>query len=108
MKKTTILPLVLLTLSQGALAQQIPGAGSQLQQLPPTPVPQQSAPDIRIEPTTAPASSASDSVKVLVNVLRVSGAHAFSEAKLVAVSGFHSGAQLSLADLQVMASRITE
>lgn len=108
MKNTPILPLVLLTLCQGAFAQQIPGAGSQLQQLPPTSAPQQSVPDIRIEPATAPASLASDSVKVLVNVLRVTGANAFSQAKLVAISEFHPGAQLSLGDLQRMASRITE
>src|SRR6476620_1708603 len=50
--KTKLLPLVLLSLSQGVLAQQIPGAGTQLQQLPPPPVPQTVAPVIRIEETT--------------------------------------------------------
>ncbi len=108
MKKTKILPLVLLTLSQGAFAQQIPGAGSQLQQLPPSPAVQQAAPKIRIEEATAPATPASESVRVLVKVLHVTGAHVFSEAQLVTVAGFRPGSQLSLADMQVMASRITE
>ncbi|TAN07767.1 MAG: ShlB/FhaC/HecB family hemolysin secretion/activation protein [Rhodanobacteraceae bacterium] len=109
MKKATLLPLVLLVLSSGALAQQIPGAGSQLQQLPPVPAPQQqAAPNIRIEETTAPAAPGAGSVRVLVNALHVTGEHAFSEAELVAAAGFHSGSQLSLADLQVMASRITD
>lgn len=108
MKKKCLLPLALLALAPAGWAQQLPGAGSQLQQLPPPPVPQQVAPDIRIEPATAPVASADDSVKVLVNALHVSGEQAFSEAELVGVTGFQPGAQLSLADLQVMASRITE
>ena len=103
-----MLPLVLLTLSQGVIAQQLPGAGSQLQQLPPTAAPQQTTPDIRIQAAASPASAGSDSVKVLVKELQVTGAHVFPAAKLVAVSGFHPGAQLSLADLQQMAARITE
>jgi hypothetical protein len=48
MKKSALLPLLLLTFSQGTLAQQIPGAGSQLQQLPPPTTPAQAAPNIRI------------------------------------------------------------
>jgi len=108
MKNTKILPLVLLTLGQAAFAQQIPGAGSQLQQLPPSPAAQQTAPNIRIEEATAPAAPVSNSVRVLVKVLHVTGAHVFTEADLVTVAGFHPGSRLSLADMQVLASRITE
>ncbi|MGA0586085.1 ShlB/FhaC/HecB family hemolysin secretion/activation protein [Dyella sp. KRB-257] len=108
MKKNRLLPLVLLALSHGALAQQLSGAGSQLRQLPPPPLPQQAAPDIRIEETTAPAAAGAGAVRVLVKALHVTGEHAFSEAQLVTVAGFRAGSQLSLADLQVMASRITE
>ena len=107
--KIKLLPLVLLSLSQGVLAQQLPGAGSQLQQLPPPPAPQApAAPAIRIEETTAPAVPGSESVRVLVNELRLSGTHAFAPAQLVAVAKFTPGSQLTLADLQEMASRITE
>ena len=38
----------------------------------------------------------------------MTGAHAFSEAALISITGFHPGAQLSLADLEKMAARITE
>lgn len=109
MKTNRLLPLVLLALSHGALAQQVPGAGSQLQQLPspPAPATQQAAPEIRIEESTAPTAPAEGSVRVMVRMLHVTGEQVFSEAKLVAVSGFQAGSELSLADLQVMASRIT-
>ena len=105
--KTKLLPLVLLTLSQGVLAQQIPGAGSQLQQLPPTPAPQTVEPEIRIEEATSP-SPAAESVKVLVSELRVTGATVYSPAELVAVAQFTPGSELTLAELQAMAARITE
>ena len=106
--KTKLLPLVLLSLSQGVLAQQLPGAGSQLQQLPPPPVPQAATPVIRIEEATGPAIPGSESVRVLVNELRLSGTHAFSPAELIAAARFQPGTQLTLPDLEAMASRITE
>ena len=106
--RTKLLPLVLLTLSQGLLAQQIPGGGSQLRQLPLAPVPQKAAPEIRIEEATAPVAPGSDSVKVLVRELQVSGARAYPAAELVAVAGFVPGSELTLPELQAMASRITE
>jgi hemolysin activation/secretion protein len=108
MRKLKLLPLALLALTQSALSQQIPGAGSQLQQLPRPPVPQQAVPDIRIEETTAPAAPGSGAVKVLVKTLHVTGAQIFSEAELVVAAGFTPGTELSLGELQVMASRITE
>ncbi|WP_426688171.1 ShlB/FhaC/HecB family hemolysin secretion/activation protein [Rhodanobacter ginsengiterrae] len=108
MKTKMYLPLALLALAPAAWAQDVPGAGSQLRQLPPAPLPQQVAPDIRIEQATAPPTSGESSVRVLVNALHVSGEQVFSEAELVGVTGFRPGSQLSLADLQAMASRITE
>ena len=108
MKKSAIYPLLLLAFSQGTLAQQIPGAGSQLQQLPPPSPPTQPLPKIRIEQAATPATGHADSTRVLVRVLHVSGAHVFTEATLVASTGFRPGSQLSLADLQVMATRITD
>ena len=106
--KIRLLPLVLLTLSQGVLAQQIPGAGTQLQQLPPPPAPEANVADIRIVEAAAPASPGSESVRVLVNDLRVTGARVYTPAELVAIAGFKPGVELSLSDLQAMASRITE
>lgn len=51
--KHGLFPVALLALSQGLLAQQLPGAGSQIQQLPPTQMPQKVAPEIRIQEGTA-------------------------------------------------------
>ncbi len=110
MKSTTkLVPLALLALSQGALAQQIPGAGTQLQQLTPPPTTVDKAPpQIRIEQGAAPATTASASTSVLVSDLQISGAHAYNSAELIRVAQFTPGSQLTLADLQAMAARITQ
>jgi hemolysin activation/secretion protein len=100
--------VALLALSQSLLAQQPPSAGSQLQQIPPSPVPQKSAPNIRLEPSSAPATAASDAIKILVNSLQVTGARAYPEAELVALTGFKSGSELTLGELRAMALKITE
>jgi hemolysin activation/secretion protein len=106
--QTKLMPLSLLALSQCVLAQQIPGAGTQLNQLPPPAVPRTAEPQIRIEKATSPALPGTASVSVLVNDLQFTGAHVFSTAELLAVAHFTPGSQLTLADLQAMASRITE
>lgn len=103
-----LLPLMLLAISHGALAQQLPGAGSQLRQLPTPPPPQQAQPQIRIEDSAAPALAASDAPTVLVNQLQVTGASAYPAAELVAITQFTPGSQLTLAQLQAMAARITQ
>ena len=103
-----LLPLALLALSQGALAQDIPGAGSQLRQVPPTPTPLPATPQIRIEEAAGASALASDSVRVVVNELRLTGVTAFATADLVAIAKFTPGAEVSLADLESMALRITE
>lgn len=106
--RTKLFPLVLLTLSQSLLAQQIPAGGSQLRQLPPVPAPQKAAPEVRIEEATAPAAAGADSVKVMVRELQVSGARAYPSAQLLALTGFVPGSELTLSQLQAMAARITE
>ena len=89
MLKNCFVPYALLALSQGVFAQQAPTAGSQLQQIPPPPAPQKVPPAIRIEPLgTAPSAPSSDQLKIMVNSLRVTGARVFSEAELIAVTGF--------------------
>ena len=104
-----VLPFALLALSQSILAQQLPGAGSQFQQLPPPPVPQKAAPEIRIlEGAAPPVGAAPSTSKILVRRLQVTGARAFSEAELLALTGFVPNTELTLAELQAMASRITD
>jgi hemolysin activation/secretion protein len=108
MFKNKLLPFALLALSQGIFAQQPPSAGSQIQQIPPAPAPQKAAPAIRIEPSTAPATPASDAAKITVNRLQVTGARVYSEAELVALTGFKPGSELSLGELRGMALKITQ
>ncbi|MFM9428620.1 hemolysin activation/secretion protein [Variovorax sp. GrIS 2.14] len=108
MIKNKLLPFALLALSQSVLAQQLPSAGGQIQQIPPAPIPQKGAPTIRIEPSVAPATQASDAVKIVVNTLQITGAHVYSEAGLVALTNFKPGSELSLGDLRGMALKITE
>ena len=106
--KTKLMPLALLALSPCVLAQQIPGAGTQLNQIQPAAAPQQAEPQIRIEKATTPALPGAPSVSVLVNELQFTGAHVYSTPELLKIAGFTPGAQLTLSELQVMASRITE
>ncbi len=108
MFKNKVLPFAILALSQSVFAQQPPSAGSQLQQIPPLPIPQKAAPKIGIEPSTEPATAASDAVKITVNSLRVTGARVYPEADLIALTGFKPGSEHTLADLRGMALKITE
>ncbi|AVO42840.1 ShlB/FhaC/HecB family hemolysin secretion/activation protein [Simplicispira suum] len=108
MLKNHLLPFALLALSPAVFAQQPPSAGSQMQQIPPALTPQKAAPVVRIEPSAAPATPASDAVKITVNRLHVTGARVYPEAELLALTGFQPGSELSLGDLRGMALAITQ
>lgn len=105
--KLKILPLALLAISQSLLAQQIPGAGSQLRQLEPPPPPPKTEATIRIEEATAPVSSDASSASALINEMRFTGAQVYTSAQLLAIARFTPGTQLTLQELQAMAARIT-
>lgn len=102
-----LIPLALMALSQ-TVAAQTPGAAGQFQQIPPAPVIPKAAPDVRIEHNSALATPASDKVKVLVRSLRVTGARAYTEAQLLALTGFKPGLELSMGDLLRMTARIAD
>ncbi len=106
MFKNKLIPFALLALSQSIFAQQVPSAGSQMQQIPPVPIQQNVVPKIEVQPTATPISAASDSVSITVNSLRVIGAQAYSEAELLALTGFKPGSEMTITDLRVMAARI--
>ena len=95
-------------MSQSAFAQIPPSAGGQIQQIPPAPIPQRAVPEIRIEQGSAPAIPASDNVKILVKSLHVTGQTLYSEAELVAITGFSPGGELTLSELRGMASKIAD
>lgn len=102
-----LMPLALLALGHVAYAQQPPGSGTQLRQLPPPVELPKTPPKILIEEAAAPVSPAADHTRVLVNELRISGAAAYTEAQLLDVAGFRPGTEYALSDLHAMAARIT-
>lgn len=106
MLKNTIFPCALLVLSHSAFAQQLPSAGSQMQQIPPVPAAKKEAPKFEVRQATAPAVPVAESMKITVNSLRVTGTQVFPEAELLARAGFEPGSALTLAELRGMAERI--
>ncbi|MEJ0037761.1 MAG: ShlB/FhaC/HecB family hemolysin secretion/activation protein [Gammaproteobacteria bacterium] len=101
------IPLALLATGHAAYAAQLPSAGSQLQQIPATPAQDRQAPKVDVQRDNTSAAPRSDGTKVLVNSLHVANAHAFSEADLVAASGFTPGHELTLAELRALAAKIS-
>jgi hemolysin activation/secretion protein len=108
MKKRQLFTVALLALSQNAFAADLPSAGGQFQQIPPVPVQQKAAPKIRIEQGKTPAIPAADHVKILVTSLHVTGQAIYSEAELLAITGFSPGGELTLSELRAMATKIAD
>lgn len=105
--RTKILPLAIMAISQSLLAQQLPGAGTQLRQLEPPAAPQKNVPQIRIEEGTAPSTPGAASTSFLVNELRFTGENIYSSTELQTIARFTPGAESTLQELQAMAGRIT-
>lgn len=106
MLNNKFLPLALLALSHSAFAQQPPAGGSQMLQIPPAPVQQKMVPKVDIKQGSAPSIAESESQKIVVNRLSVTGAQAYSEAALLAVTGFRAGSEMTLAELRALAAKI--
>ena len=102
-----LLPLAMLAVGPHLFAQTLPNAGSQIQQLPSVPVPQRAPPEIRVEQSKPAPVRVTEEAKILINSLRITGARAYSEAELLALTGFTPGKELTLAELRGMAARIT-
>ncbi len=92
---------VLLTASHTAFAQTPVDAGAQIQQIPPAPVPPRPA---AVIPTLAAPVVAADAAPAgpttRVTSLDLTGQTLFSEAELIAASGFVAGSDLDLGQLQ--------
>jgi hemolysin activation/secretion protein len=97
-----------LALSQSAFAADLPSAGGQFQQIPPSPIIQKEVPKIRVEQGVAPAIPDSYQVKIMIKSLHVTGQTLYSEATLVALTGFRPGRELTLSELRGMASKIAD
>lgn len=100
--------LGLLALSPGAFAADPPTAGSQLQQIHPPPTIQKEVPKIGVDQGKAPIIPDSSQVKMLIKSLHITGQTLYSEADLLAVTGFTPDRELTLYDLRVMASKIAD
>ena len=107
MFNSKLIPLALLVLSPLAYAQTPLGAGGQMQQIPPAPKLPLSMPSIQIRPGSPLGETKPDTAKIAVNRLALTGASSYSEARLLALTGFVPGSSLSLTELQGMATRIT-
>lgn len=108
MLKRYLLSAALLAFAQGAYAQPAPVGGSQIQQIPPVPEPPRSIPELRIERGDEPASAAEAGIPIVVSSLRLSGVTQFTEAELIAATGFEPGAELDLNGLRTLAARISD
>jgi len=108
MLRTALFGVALVTLAQSIFAAEPPGAGGQLQQIPPAPTLQRAVPEVRIEQRDASAIPGSDQVKILVKALRVTGQTLYSEAELIAITGFSPGSELTLTELRSMAAKIAD
>jgi hemolysin activation/secretion protein len=108
MSQKKLLPFVLLALNPCAFAAEVPSAGSQLQQVPAAPAPQKATPQFQIEQGAKPVVAAGDDKRIAVNSLHVSNAQVFSEAELIAASGFTPGSELSLSALRALAAKIAD
>lgn len=107
MLRKTQIAVALLATSQGVFAQQLPGAGGQLQQIPPPPVVRKSAPELSIVQPGALTPVAAEGQIVRVNSLRITGNSVFSEAELIAATGFKAGSDWTLGQLRQAAMRIS-
>ena len=109
MKTKKNLPvLALLMLAQAAHPAEIPSAGSQLRQIPPLPATTQPTPQLQVVPITAAPPAPADDSRARITTLHVNAARLFTEAELIAAAGFTPGAELTLAQLQQMATRIAD
>lgn len=106
--KKISLTIVLLTLSPFIYSAQLPSAGSQIQQIPAPPEQIKEQPKIQLELDSVTPVPSQDTAKIYVNSLRLTGNQVYSEIELIAVTGFSSAGERTLADLQAMALNVTD
>ncbi len=111
MKSRTIYTLSLLVVAQAAVGgnafgQSIGVVPGQVSQLPPAPVTQSAIPDIRIQRPGVASEAGPTGPAVVVSSLHITGETRFTEAELIAATGFTPGRTLNLSDLRHMAALI--
>ncbi|WP_226896157.1 ShlB/FhaC/HecB family hemolysin secretion/activation protein [Polymorphobacter sp. PAMC 29334] len=106
--KTLVVGAACVMMASAAVAQQLPSAGGQLQQIPPGTEPPRAVPRVTVERPTPPPPVAAAGPGIAVASLGITGATLSSESELIAASGFRAGSVMTLADLQLLASRIAD
>jgi hemolysin activation/secretion protein len=101
-------PCLVLLLSQGVIAQTMPSAGSQMQQLPPVPGVPKTAPRVEVAPSVNPLVPSKAGTVFVAQHLNVTGASVFTQAELLKVADFEPGRDMNLRALDVMAHKITQ
>ncbi|MET0498157.1 MAG: ShlB/FhaC/HecB family hemolysin secretion/activation protein [Steroidobacteraceae bacterium] len=102
-----IASLALLAMTHHAVAAELPSAGSALQQIPSPATLEKAPPQFRIERGRVQAAQPGEDARIVVVSLRIVDARAFSEAQLLAVTGFQPGSELTLAALREFTAKIT-
>ncbi|RYF91239.1 MAG: ShlB/FhaC/HecB family hemolysin secretion/activation protein [Caulobacteraceae bacterium] len=106
MLRSGVIAVALLASGQAALAQPSAAVGGQLQQIPPPVIQRKPSPGIDFDRASPPADAAPSGPRVRVDRLRITGASLYSEAQLVAATGFAPGAELTLPELRNFAAAI--
>jgi hemolysin activation/secretion protein len=104
MLKTSPVAFALLATISSAHAQQVPSAGTQLQQLPLPVLPVKPAPELVID-RPLPSAVADSGAAIPVQTLQITGQTLFTEAELRAASGF-APADMTFTQLRALAARI--
>ena len=79
-----------------------------MQQIPPTPVAPVTPPQLKMPPQWFVPAAKGAERSFVAQQMRITGAHFYTEAELIAVSGFEPGRPVSLPQLQAMAEKITQ
>jgi hemolysin activation/secretion protein len=96
-----------LAAGQRAFAQQPPTAGNQLQQIQTLPKQPKTSPDIGVKQDDVPIRSTAEGQKILVRIVRFSGATLFSRNELLSSIDFRPDSKHTLSELRAMAAKVT-
>jgi len=107
MLRSGLLVTALLASAAPVFAQAPPTAGGQLQQIPPPLAAPPTAPAIIFDRSKPPPKAPPSGPAVRVDQLRITGATLFTEAELVAATGFVPGRELTLPELRNLAAAIS-
>jgi hemolysin activation/secretion protein len=107
MLRPVLLTAIILLASQPAQAQIVPNAGTQIQQIPPAPVPEKPLPEIRVNKPVQHLDTDTSGVRLQVASLGITGNTLISEAELLAATEFKNG-EYTLPQLRAFAARVAD